>query len=47
LREASAVSYDLVDGKAVKVPSHVSVASGGFFGEGAPINVGSLLISAR
>jgi len=46
LREASAVSYDLVDGKAVKVPSHVSVASGGFFGEGAPINVGSLLISA-
>ena len=46
LRALSAVSYDMVDGHAVKAPSHVSVASGGFFGEGAPINVGSLLISA-
>ncbi len=46
LRALSAVSYDMVDGHAIKAPSHVSVASGGFFGEGAPINVGSLLIGA-
>ncbi|MBR1296649.1 phage major capsid protein [Bradyrhizobium sp. AUGA SZCCT0042] len=46
LRELSAVSYDLVDGAAVKSPSHSSVPSGGFFGEGAPITVGALLIGA-
>jgi hypothetical protein len=34
--ERSAVSYDLVGGSAVKVPSHSSVPSGGFVGEGAP-----------
>ncbi len=46
LRALSAVSYDMVDGATVRTPTHVSVASGGFFGEGAPINVGSLLIGA-
>lgn len=46
LRELSGVSYDMVDGHMVKAPSHLSVASGGFFGEGQPITVGSLLISA-
>ena len=46
LREASSVSYDLVDGAAVKSPSHQSVPSGGFNGEGAPIAVGALLVGA-
>jgi hypothetical protein len=46
LRELSAVSYDPVDGAAVKAPSHQSVPSGGFFGEGQQITVGALLIGA-
>jgi hypothetical protein len=46
LRALSPVSYDLVDGAAIKALSHSSVPSGGFFGEGQPISVGALLISA-
>jgi hypothetical protein len=45
-RELNAASYDLIDGAAVKAPSHQSVASGGFFGEDQPITVGALLIGA-
>ena len=46
LRALSAASYDMIDGAAVKAPSHQSVPSGGFVGEGQAIKVGSLLIGA-